>query len=106
MCHKHDIKAKHMDSMQQHRSAHIAATLEMFSTHSQPMQGMHGVRLRPGSSLVELRVRLYNRTPLTQTFLWCVTGPGAGRCTAVASPGCPAHITSPPLDAARRTYYM
>lgn len=34
------------------------------------MQGMHGVRLRPGSSLVELRVRLYNRTPLTQTFLW------------------------------------
>lgn len=26
--------------------------------------------LRPGSSLVELRVRLYNRTPLTQTFLW------------------------------------
>ncbi|EFN58201.1 hypothetical protein CHLNCDRAFT_7151, partial [Chlorella variabilis] len=34
------------------------------------MKGMHGVRLRPGSSLVELRVRLYNRTPLTQTFLW------------------------------------
>lgn len=31
---------------------------------------MHGVCLRPGSSLVELRVRLYNRTPLTQTFLW------------------------------------
>ncbi|KAI7845803.1 hypothetical protein COHA_000715 [Chlorella ohadii] len=36
----------------------------------QRMKGMHGVRLRPGSSLVELRVRLYNRTPLTQTFLW------------------------------------
>lgn len=35
---------------------------------------MHGVRLRPGSSLVELRVRLYNRTPLTQTFLWCAAG--------------------------------
>lgn len=34
------------------------------------MKGMHGVRLRPGSSLVELRVRLFNRTPLTQTFLW------------------------------------
>lgn len=39
------------------------------------LQGMHGVRLRPGSSVVELRVRLYNRTPLTQTFLWC--GPAA-----------------------------
>ncbi len=34
------------------------------------MKGMHGVRLRPDSSLIELRVRLYNRTPLTQTFLW------------------------------------
>jgi tetratricopeptide (TPR) repeat protein len=34
------------------------------------MKGMHGVRLRPGSSLVELRVRLYNRTPLTRSFLW------------------------------------
>ncbi len=34
------------------------------------LKGMHGVRLRPGSSLVELRVRLYNRTPFTHTFLW------------------------------------
>ncbi|MBZ2195838.1 DUF5107 domain-containing protein [Occultella gossypii] len=34
------------------------------------MKGMHGVRLRPGRSAIELRVRLYNRTPLTQTFLW------------------------------------
>lgn len=34
------------------------------------MKGMHGVRLRPGSSLVELRARLYNRTQLPQTFLW------------------------------------
>jgi len=34
------------------------------------LKGMHGVRLRPGSSLIELRVRLYNRTPLVQTFLW------------------------------------
>lgn len=43
------------------------------------LQGMHGVRLRPGSSLVELRVRLHNRTPLTQTFLWCVGGWVGGR---------------------------
>ena len=34
------------------------------------MKGMHGVRLRPGSAVLELQVRLYNRTPLTQTFLW------------------------------------
>lgn len=34
------------------------------------LKGMHGIRLRPGSSLVELRARLCNRTPFTQTFLW------------------------------------
>ncbi len=34
------------------------------------MKGMHGIRIRPGSSLIELRARLYNRTPFTQTFLW------------------------------------
>ena len=34
------------------------------------MKGMHGVCLRPGSSLLELKVRAYNRTPLPQTFLW------------------------------------
>lgn len=34
------------------------------------MKGMHGIRLRPDSSLIELRARLFNRTPFTQTFLW------------------------------------
>jgi hypothetical protein len=34
------------------------------------LKGMHGVRIRPGSSLIELRVRLFNRTAITQTFLW------------------------------------
>ncbi|MFB9661761.1 DUF5107 domain-containing protein [Glycomyces mayteni] len=34
------------------------------------MQGMHGVRLRPGSALVELRGHLANRTDDVQTFLW------------------------------------
>ncbi|UZR96858.1 DUF5107 domain-containing protein [Chondrinema litorale] len=34
------------------------------------LKGMHGIRIRPGSSLIELRARLFNRTPLTQTFLW------------------------------------
>jgi tetratricopeptide (TPR) repeat protein len=34
------------------------------------MKGMHGVCLHPDRSYLELKVRLYNRTPLTQTFLW------------------------------------
>ena len=34
------------------------------------MKGMHGIRLRPDSSLVEARVRLYNRSEVTQSFLW------------------------------------
>ena len=34
------------------------------------MKGMHGVCLRPGKAYIELRVRLYNPTPLTQSFLW------------------------------------
>ncbi len=34
------------------------------------MKGMHGVRLRPGSAVLEVKVRLYNRTPVVQTFLW------------------------------------
>ncbi len=34
------------------------------------MKAMHTVRLRPGSSVLELAVRLYNRSELTQSFLW------------------------------------
>ena len=34
------------------------------------MKGMHGVRLRPDSTVIELRARLFNRDELTQTFLW------------------------------------
>ncbi|MEM6395129.1 MAG: DUF5107 domain-containing protein [Bacteroidota bacterium] len=34
------------------------------------LKGMHGIRIRPDSALIELRGRLFNRTPLTQTFLW------------------------------------
>ncbi|HEV2133558.1 MAG TPA: DUF5107 domain-containing protein [Terracidiphilus sp.] len=34
------------------------------------MKGMAGIRLTPGKALIELRVRLFNRTPLAQTFLW------------------------------------
>lgn len=34
------------------------------------MKGMVGVCLSPGKAVVEAKVRLYNRTPLPQTFLW------------------------------------
>lgn len=34
------------------------------------MKGMHGVRLHPGRSVLELVARAYNRTPDAQTFLW------------------------------------
>ncbi|KAF0093561.1 MAG: hypothetical protein E1N59_2694 [Puniceicoccaceae bacterium 5H] len=34
------------------------------------LKGMHGIRLRPGSAVVELRARLHNRTPRAHTFLW------------------------------------
>jgi tetratricopeptide (TPR) repeat protein len=34
------------------------------------MKGMHGVCLRTGCAYIELKVRLYNRTWDTQTFLW------------------------------------
>jgi hypothetical protein len=33
------------------------------------LKGMHGVRLTPDSALIEVRVRLFNRTPYLQTFL-------------------------------------
>ncbi|HXP62604.1 MAG TPA: DUF5107 domain-containing protein, partial [Dongiaceae bacterium] len=34
------------------------------------MKGMHGVCLHPGRAVVELKARVYNRTPWVQTFLW------------------------------------
>lgn len=34
------------------------------------MKGMHGVCLHPSKAFVELKVRAYNRTSFTQTFLW------------------------------------
>lgn len=36
----------------------------------QRMRGTHGIRLRPGSSLIEAEVTLHNRTDTIQTFLW------------------------------------
>jgi len=36
----------------------------------QRMKGMVGICLHPGRSYIEAKVRLYNRTPFVQTFLW------------------------------------
>ncbi|MDR0413970.1 MAG: DUF5107 domain-containing protein [Prevotellaceae bacterium] len=33
-------------------------------------KGMHGFRLYPGKAYVEINVKIYNRTPFPQTFLW------------------------------------
>ena len=53
------------------READGAVTVWM-SDHDplERLEGAHGIRLRPDSSVVELRARLYNRTAHTQTFLW------------------------------------
>ncbi|WP_446743359.1 DUF5107 domain-containing protein [Silvibacterium acidisoli] len=34
------------------------------------LKGMHGVCLHPGKAVVDLKVRLFNRTQFQQTFLW------------------------------------
>lgn len=34
------------------------------------MKGMHGIRLRPDSAVIQARVRLFNRSIDTKTFLW------------------------------------
>ena len=34
------------------------------------MKGMVGICVHPGKALIEAKVRLYNRTPFVQTFLW------------------------------------
>lgn len=52
---------------------HADGSVTVWCSDHDPMQrmkGMHGVRLHPGRALVELAVRLYNRTPFTQSFLW------------------------------------
>ena len=36
----------------------------------QRMKGMVGICLHPGKSYIEAKVRLYNRTPFVQSFLW------------------------------------
>lgn len=52
---------------------HADGSVTMWCSDHDPMarmKGMHGVCLHPGKAYVELKVRAYNRTPLSQTFLW------------------------------------
>jgi tetratricopeptide (TPR) repeat protein len=56
-----------------HIEAHDDGSRTVWLSDHDPMnrlKGMHGVCLHPGRAYVELKVRLYNRTPFAQTFLW------------------------------------
>jgi tetratricopeptide (TPR) repeat protein len=56
-----------------HIEHHTDGSVTVWCSEHEPMnrmKGMHGVCLHPGKSIIELKVRIYNRTPLTQTFLW------------------------------------
>ena len=53
--------------------AHPNGSRTLWCSDHDPMnrlKGMHGVCLYPGRAYIELKVRLYNRTPFVQTFLW------------------------------------
>jgi len=47
---------------------------ELSTNPCSAMKGMVGICLHPGKSYVEAKVRLYNRTPFAQTFLWWPLG--------------------------------
>ena len=52
---------------------HVDGSRTVWLSEHEPMnrmKGMVGICLRPGKSRVEAKVRLYNRTPFVQTFLW------------------------------------
>lgn len=52
---------------------HDDGSITVWLSDHDPMQhlkGMHGVCLHPDKSFIELKVRAYNRTEYTQTFLW------------------------------------
>jgi tetratricopeptide (TPR) repeat protein len=52
---------------------HAGGAMTVWLSEHDPMvrmKGMHGVRLHPGRSHIELVARVYNRTADVQTFLW------------------------------------
>lgn len=59
--------------VQTHVEEHPDGSVTVWCSDHDPftrMKGMHGVRLHPDRAVVELVVRLHNRTDETQTFLW------------------------------------
>jgi tetratricopeptide (TPR) repeat protein len=56
-----------------HIEEHADGAITVWMSEHDPMlrmKGMHGVCLHPDRAVIELKVRAYNRTPSTQTFLW------------------------------------
>jgi len=54
---------------------HADGSRTVWLSEHEPMErtkGMVGICLHPGRALVEMKVRLYNRTPFLQRFLWWV----------------------------------
>lgn len=52
---------------------HADGSVTVWLSEHEPMnrmKGMHGVCLHPGKSFIEVKARVYNRTPFVQTFLW------------------------------------
>lgn len=69
---QHHRPATHMpvDTFLEH---HPDGSVTLWCSDHDPLnrlKGMHGICIHPGRSVLELKVRLYNRTPFTQTFLW------------------------------------
>ncbi|PTY03851.1 DUF5107 domain-containing protein [Opitutaceae bacterium EW11] len=55
--------------IERHRDGSVTVWLSEHDPMAR-MKGMHGVCLHPGRAVIELRARVYNRTPFVQTFLW------------------------------------
>ena len=56
-----------------HVERHADGAVTVWLSEHDPMarmKGMHGVTLHPDKAYIELRARVYNRTPHVQTFLW------------------------------------
>lgn len=56
-----------------HIESHADGSRTVWLSEHEPMnrmKGMVGICLHPGKAFVEAKVRLFNRTPFVQTFLW------------------------------------
>jgi tetratricopeptide (TPR) repeat protein len=56
-----------------HIEHHADGSVTAWLSEHEPMnrmKGMHGVCLHPGKAYLEVKARVYNRTPHVQTFLW------------------------------------